>query len=105
MSDRSRKSEPRRKIYAAAVNPRTKEEIFPGMAPGSELTWSALAGGPQPFSHPRRVLQVLRRTRDPNWDWKTIDFDKDVAAGDAKFGAVLNAIDPDLKASRPAAAS
>ena len=28
-----------RKIYAASINPRTKEKIFPGMAPGSEITW------------------------------------------------------------------
>ncbi len=35
---------------------------------------------------------------DPTWDWKTFDFDQDVAAGEQKFGAVLNATDPDLGA-------
>ena len=34
----------------------------------------------------------------PTWDWKTMDFDKDVAAGEEKAGKVLNAIDPDLRA-------
>ena len=86
-----------RKIYAAAVNPRTNEEIFPGMAPGSELTWGALTGGPQPLS---LALDFYRYFvfADPNWDWKTMDFDKDVATGEEKFGTVLNAVDPDLRA-------
>ena len=38
-----------RKIYAPATNPRTKEVIFPGLMPGSEMGWAGLAG-PQPLS-------------------------------------------------------
>src|SRR5205807_6387755 len=38
-----------RKIYAPATNPRTKEMIFPGLMPGSEMGWAGLAG-PQPLS-------------------------------------------------------
>ena len=70
---------------------------LPGMPPGSELTWSALAGGPQPFP---LALDFYRYFvfADPNWEWQTMDFDHDVAAGEAKVGAVLNAIDPDLRA-------
>ena len=86
-----------RKIYGAAVNPRTKEEIFPGMPPGSELTWGALTGGPQPFPIAVDFYRYIV-FGDPNWDWKTMDFDKDVAAGEEKAGKVLNAIDPDLRA-------
>src|SRR5207253_341148 len=41
-----------RKIYGGAKNPRTGKQIFPGMPPGSELIWRALAGGPEPFSIP-----------------------------------------------------
>jgi feruloyl esterase len=37
---------------------------------------------------------------DPNWDWKTMDFDKDIAAGEEKVGKVLNAVDPNLRAFR-----
>jgi feruloyl esterase len=86
-----------RKIYAASVNPRTNEEIFPGMVPGSELTWTALAGGPQPFSIAVDFYKYFVFS-NPEWDWKTMDFDKDIEAGEAKVGKVLNAIDPDLKA-------
>ena len=86
-----------RKIYAASVNPRTKAEIFPGMPPGSELTWTAVAGGPQPFPIPVEFYKHFVHS-DPLWDWKTFDFDKDVAAADDKFAALINATDPDLSA-------
>ena len=36
-----------RKIYTPATNPRTKQEIFPALKPGSELGWAGRAG-PQP---------------------------------------------------------
>jgi feruloyl esterase len=85
-----------RKIYAASVNPRTREEIFPGMVPGSETTWGALAGGPQPFSIATDFYKYFVFS-DPDWDWKTMDFDKDIAVGEEKVGKVLNAIDPDLR--------
>ena len=38
-----------RKIYAPARNPRTNEVIFPGLLPGSELGWGALAGPNPPY--------------------------------------------------------
>jgi feruloyl esterase len=86
-----------RAIYATSVNPRTKEAIFPGMAPGSELTWSALVGGPQPFSIAVDFYKYFVFS-NPDWDWRTMDFDKDVASGEEKVGKALNAIDPDLRA-------
>ena len=86
-----------RTIYGPALNPRTREEIFPGMPPGSELTWGALAGGPQPFVIALDFYKYFVFS-NPDWDWTTMDFDKDVAAGEEKVGKVLNAVDPDLRA-------
>ena len=74
-----------RKIYSPAVNPRTGAEIYPGMPPGSERTWTALAGGPEPFSIPVDFYKYLVHA-NPAWDWKTMDFDTDVAAADKKYG-------------------
>jgi feruloyl esterase len=85
-----------RKIYAYSTNPRTKEKIFPGMAPGSEITWTALVGK-QPFSIPVDFYKYFVY-ENPDWDWKTFDFDKDVALADEKFAKLLNAVDPDLSA-------
>ena len=86
-----------RKVYGSAVNPRTQEAFFPGMVPGSELTWSAIVGGAQPLSLAVDFYKYFVFS-DPNWDWKTMDFDKDIAAGEEKAGKVLDAIDPDLRA-------
>ncbi len=85
-----------RKIYGPARNPRTGQEIFPGLEPGSELGWGGLAG-PQAFpiasDHFKYVV-----FKDPNWDWRTINFDTDVALADKIDDGMLNAMDPDLKA-------
>ena len=86
-----------RKIYGPALNPRTKQELFPGMPPGSEQTWTAASGGPQPFQIPVETQKYLVKG-DANWDWKTFDFDTDVAATDAKLAALMNATDPNLAA-------
>jgi hypothetical protein len=85
-----------RKIYAPARNPRTGQEIYPGMPPGGELGWAGLAGGPGPT---RRALKVFKYFvfEDPNWDWRTFDFDRDVARTDAKIGSVLAAMNPHLR--------
>jgi feruloyl esterase len=86
------------KIYAPARNPRTGHEIFPGLAIGSEKGWAALGGGPRPLSiaddHYKFVV-----FKNPDWDFRTLDFDKDLALADRidrDFG--LNANDPNLKA-------
>ena len=86
-----------RAIYAPAINPRTREEIFPGMVPGSEVTWGAMIGGPRPFPIALDFYRYFVFS-NPDWDWTTMDYDKDIAAGEAKVGSVMNAVDPDLRA-------
>ena len=85
-----------RQIYADATNPRTREKIFPGMPPGGEVTWSALVGK-QPFPIPVDFYRYFVFS-NADWDWRTFDFDKDVALADEKFAKILNAVDPDLGA-------
>ena len=85
-----------RKIYGPAKDPRTGKEIFPGLAPGSELVWGALAGGPKPFPIPEDHFKYVV-FKDPNWDWRTLNFEKDVALADKLDNGTLNATDPNLK--------
>ena len=66
-----------RQIYAGPVNPRTGKSIFPGPAPGGESELRGMAGDrPHPAS-----LELYKYVvhQDPDWDWKTMDFDADVA--------------------------
>jgi len=88
-------AEAARKIYAGASNPRTGKPIFPGMTPGSELVWGALAGS-QPFGIPISHFRYVV-FKDPAWDYLTVDFDKDVALADKLDNGLLNATDPNLK--------
>jgi feruloyl esterase len=86
-----------KKIYGPSKNLRTGKEIFPGLAPGSELVWGALAGGPKPFAiaddHFKYVV-----FKDPSWDWRTLNFETDVALADKIDNGTINATDPNLKA-------
>jgi feruloyl esterase len=83
-----------RKIYSPAINPRTKERIFPGFEPGSEKGWG-FAASAQP---PQLTLTGLQNRvfKDPNWDYKTFNFDSDVALLDRESRAI-NAMDPNLR--------
>ena len=85
-----------RKIYGGAVNPRTNEQIFPGWARGFELGLGVTAGA-QPESTPLDTFRYVV-TQNPEWDWRTLDFDADVAKADAVDHGVITSVDPDLSA-------
>ena len=84
-----------RKIYSPAVNPATRQEIFPALQPGSELGWGGLAG-PQAVGEAVEFFRYVVYN-DPAWDFRTLRFDTAAAQADAAAGDVLNVIDPNLK--------
>jgi feruloyl esterase len=83
-----------RKIYAPATNSKGAV-IFPGLEPGSEPIWSGLAG-PAPLIIADTFFKY-DVFKNPAWDFKTLDFDKDVAMIDKQDDGLLNATDPNLK--------
>ena len=84
-----------RKSYTAVVNPRSKQEIFPGLEPGSELGWATF-GSPQPFGLGAQMFQYMV-FKDANWDYKTLNFDTDMALTHKIENGTINAQDPNLK--------
>ena len=84
-----------RKIYAGAKNPRTGLQIWPGLMPGSELGWGQTAGGPEPIGLAMEYFKYVV-FEDPNWDWRTFNFDTDTARTE-KLEYGMNATDPNLK--------
>lgn len=84
-----------KKILAPSRNPRTGEEIYPGLEPGSELGWATLAG-PEPFPATTDHFKYVV-FKDPNWDWKTLNFDSDVALADKIDNETINATDVNLR--------
>ncbi len=93
------------KVYAGPRNPRTGGQIIAGYSPGSENdvgdNW---AGGWKTYITERREPMRLDFWKywvfnDPAWDWRTFDYDRDVAYADAKLSAV-NASSADLRSFR-----
>jgi feruloyl esterase len=77
---------------------RNGREIFPGYEPGNELGWGAVIGGPEPTP---LTLDRFRYIvfKNPNWDWRTFDLDRDVArANESVENRIHDAVDPNLSA-------
>jgi feruloyl esterase len=85
-----------RKIYSPLRNPRTNEEIYPGFEPGSELGWGQFVAGPTPTAFATDLFKYVV-FKNPDWDYKTLNFDSDIEMADAMDNGVNNATDPNLK--------
>lgn len=84
-----------KKIMSPAVNSKSGAEIFPGYEPGTELGWGNLVAGPE--AHGNAVDQFKYVVfKDPKWDWRNFDLDKDSAAADKADNGLMNAVNPDL---------
>jgi hypothetical protein len=96
------------RIYNGPTNPRTGEQIFPGYprgteaVPGGWIPWIVPANSQAPsiqasFGNSHYGHAVFEQS---NWDFSTLDFDHDIAFGEAKTGPILNATNPDLRSFR-----
>jgi len=85
-----------RKIYTPATTS-AGEVISARYEPGSELGWRAIAGGPNPFGPAIDHFKYIV-FKDPQWDWRTFNIDKDVALADKIDDGTINATDTDLTA-------
>ena len=83
-----------RKIYTGPVSASGKQ-VFPGLARGSEQGWNTLAG-PQPMDFAVGVYQYVV-FKNANWDYLSLDLDRDVAYADTVVGSIINNGDPNLK--------
>jgi feruloyl esterase len=77
------------------INPATTSTgkiLFPRLEPGTELRWGRLAGGPNPAE---LFLDQFRYVvyKDPNWDWRSFDLERDAAKA--------NAVDKDVDDLKP----
>jgi len=92
-----------RKIYQGPKNSKG-DQLTPGFEIGGETGqggWGLWISG----SRPEASLQFYFGTqmyrnmvfKNPKWDYKTFDLDKDTRTADEKVGKILNALDPNLK--------
>lgn len=85
-------------MYASLADGRGRP-FHHGVAPGSELGWAGIVGGPQPFALATGLFRFIVH-QDEQWDWRTFDFDRDAQLADQQYATVLNADNPDLRAFR-----
>jgi feruloyl esterase len=82
-------------IYAGVKNPKTGDEIFPGLEPGSELQWGGPAGGPAPLAVGSDLFKFVV-FKDPHWDFRTFDLARDYPAVHQIDSLDLSPTSPDL---------
>jgi feruloyl esterase len=83
-----------RTMYKPVVHARTGEVIFPGLERGSELGWSTF-GGLQPFPIGTQMFQFMV-FGNPSWDYKTLNFDADMAKVAALEKGQINILEPNF---------
>jgi feruloyl esterase len=82
-------------LYRGPINPRTGQKMFEGAAPGTEAGWGGYStNGAMGVAVALFKYMVFQ---DPNWDWKTLDMDKDIAYGRAVLRTINIADNPNLK--------
>ena len=84
------------RIYAGVKHPRTGAEIFPGLEAGSELQWGGPAGGPAPLAVAGDLFKYVV-FKDPRWDFRTFDLERDYDAVHRIDSLDLSPTSPDLE--------
>jgi feruloyl esterase len=79
------------KVLAGLKNPRTGEQIWPGYPIGTMP--SSFVIGKVPNHTAVGLYQALMQ--NPNWDYHTVDFDRDVTRVDREYNDIMNATHPE----------
>ena len=91
-------------IFSPTMNTATKKVLMPGLLPGSESAWAVLAGPLQNDAPASRESSVADNTfkyvifKDPKWDFRSLNFDKDIAYAESVDKGLNDSNDPNVKA-------
>jgi len=83
-----------RKIYTSPTMPQSEAPIFPGFLPGTELGRTA-------DREPNAIMNDYFKYvvfKDPNWDWKTLNFREDYDLTRKIDHGTIDAIEPNIQA-------
>ncbi|HEY7502134.1 MAG TPA: tannase/feruloyl esterase family alpha/beta hydrolase [Vicinamibacterales bacterium] len=85
------------KTILTPLKTRSGVEVFPPRELGSELGWGFLFARPDPLPLVADTFRYLVY-KDPQWDWRTFDLDRDLAKAEASAEIrSADAIDPNLQ--------
>jgi len=79
-----------RAVYAGVTDPRSGAQILPGWPIGSEVQLSFIIGGEQPFPVAFTYFTLLVHGDDPEWDWKAMDYAREVYVSREYGGEILD---------------
>jgi feruloyl esterase len=83
-------------LYAGPINRRTGQRMFEGAAPGTEAHFGDYSANQGPMGVAVALFKYMV-FQNPNWDWKTLDMERDVAYGRAVLRTINIADNPNLK--------
>jgi len=99
-------------MYDGARNPSTGQQIYYGWPKGSENSgswvktlpgWSLYWADPKRPDRPARVnFWKVWAFEDPDWNWRSFDFDAGMKTADDRLAPTINAMSADLSAFRAA---
>jgi hypothetical protein len=84
-----------RAIYQGPRNPRTNQQIYPGFEPGAEAMFPIQTMGTEPFGVAFTFFRDLV-FKDPKWDFRTFDYDRDVTRSTQAGSEQLDVAPPGL---------
>jgi feruloyl esterase len=84
-----------RQSYVGPVNAETGQPVWPGREWGSELGWMSISGK-TPLAYAAELFAYVV-FRDPKWDYRTFDFDRDVAIAQKAMKNTMDFVDIDLR--------
>jgi Tannase and feruloyl esterase len=93
-----------KEIWSGARN--ASGQVYPGYLPGAEAAggWASYMSGtgPRSGSHWLQAENVFKYMvfQNPDWDFRTFDYDTDLTLAEEKLGETLDAFDPDLSKFR-----
>jgi feruloyl esterase len=73
------------------------KQIYPGLEPGSEMSWGLVLAGPEPTAMNTGFFANIV-FQNPNWDWRTFNVSRDTRLADERVGAMINMTNADLHA-------
>jgi len=85
-----------RLLYSGPKNPRTGEELYPGVALGSEFEWARDFGAPPKPGEQPPFAPIFEWVFGTQWDWRSFDFDRQMTIYEKTLAPSVNAINPNL---------
>jgi len=84
-------------LYAGVVDRKTGKHLLPGWPVGSERQLAVLMMGNEPFPVATDYFRLLVHGGEPGWDWKAMDYAREMQAARDYGARILNVAPADLR--------